>query len=270
MTTTSMVSSSTGSRSVASSFLDSRPRQTGPAAVYILQRSDRLRFKLGWSNDPLRRARQLPEFDKGLLDLPQSWALWLPNPGRALQIEQSLHRGLTPYRVSAGHEDTGHTEWFSPRVLVPAMRLLGEMPSGDRHGRTLALRPVLQPGPETVDIASGDCTAMDTWFALEDLWLRLAACRQVVVEREDGELRLVVREFKDALSGTAGELRGRVHDLTTYRWHQDGHGGSFMQLMHNRGKDLVCTLTPTSVIGRWPEGADLVWQFNHLLARLSQ
>ena len=171
MTTTSMVSSSTGSRSVASGFLGSRPRQTGPAAVYILQRSDRLRFKLGWSNDPVRRARELPEFDKGLLDLPQSWALWLPNPARALQIEQSLHRGLTPYRVPAGHEDTGHTEWFSPRVLVPAMRLLGEMPSGDRHGRTLALRPVLQPGPETVDIASGDCTAMETWFALEDLWL---------------------------------------------------------------------------------------------------
>jgi hypothetical protein len=111
---------------------------------------------------------------------------------------------------------------------------------------------------------------METWFALEDLWLRLAACRQVVVEREDGELRLVVREFKDAMSGTAGELRGRVHDLTTYRWHQDGHGGSFVQLIDNRGKDLVCVLTPTSVIGRWPEGADLVWQFNHLLARFSQ
>ena len=77
----------------------------------------------------------------------------------------------------------------------------------------------------------------------------------------------MLHEFKPAMSGTAGGLHGRVHDLSTDTWQQKGLGGSFMKLMHNRSEDLVCALTPTAVIGRRPEGADLIWPFNHLLAR---
>jgi len=116
-----------------------------PAAVYLFQRRDRRRFKVGSSVDPVARAAQLPEFKAGLLDLPKSLALWLPTPMRAHQVERSLHRGLAPYRVPADHQGDGHTEWFAPAALLPAMRLLGQMPSGERGGGTLPIRPEEAP-----------------------------------------------------------------------------------------------------------------------------
>ena len=61
-----------------------RPR----ASVYVLQRLDRSRFKIGWALDPLKRVRQLPEFSHELIDLHRSSVLWLPSRHRAEQVER--------------------------------------------------------------------------------------------------------------------------------------------------------------------------------------
>jgi len=89
-----------------------RSQQERPAALYLLQRRDGQRFKIGWSIEPLERLRSLPEYYRDELDLESSNAVWLPTPERARQFERSLHRGLQMYRVNPGHELDGHTEWF--------------------------------------------------------------------------------------------------------------------------------------------------------------
>ena len=72
---------------------------TEPAAVYLLQRHDGQRFKIGWAVEPMTRVKRLPEFLSDELDLQASHAAWLPSPLRARQIERSLHRGLATQRA---------------------------------------------------------------------------------------------------------------------------------------------------------------------------
>ena len=86
----------------------SRPR----ASVYVLERLDRSKFKIGWALDPLKRVRQLPEFDAQLVDLRRSRVLWLPSRHRAEQVERSMQKSLGPYRSPADHQGDGHSEWF--------------------------------------------------------------------------------------------------------------------------------------------------------------
>ena len=85
-----------------------------PAAVYLLQRRDGLRFKIGWALEPVLRVQRLPEFSADELDLVGSHAVWLPTVSRAQQFERALHRGLATYRVLPSHTQDGHTEWFLP------------------------------------------------------------------------------------------------------------------------------------------------------------
>lgn len=80
------------------------------ACVYLLQRLDRKRFKVGWARNPLVRIRAFPEFSAGLLDLKASRVLWLPNRPRAEQVERSLQKCLMPYGTPVGHIRDGHSE----------------------------------------------------------------------------------------------------------------------------------------------------------------
>ena len=59
-----------------------------PAAVYLLQRHDGQRFKIGWAMEPVSRVQRLPEFQADELDLVGSHVAWLPDAGRAKQIER--------------------------------------------------------------------------------------------------------------------------------------------------------------------------------------
>jgi hypothetical protein len=99
-----------------------------PAAVYLLQRLDGSRFKIGWATDPLQRVQRLPEFGAGDLDLTGSHAAWLPSPARAHEFERALHRGLAAWKTTPGHQLEGHTEWFLPPAYRPAVRLIRQMP----------------------------------------------------------------------------------------------------------------------------------------------
>ncbi len=63
------------------------------AAVYLLRRLDRRRFKIGWSVSPMQRIHRLPEFAAGQLDLKASVAVWLPLMPSGSRVEVAFVSG---------------------------------------------------------------------------------------------------------------------------------------------------------------------------------
>ena len=241
-----------------------------PAAVYLIHRIDRRRFKLGWAFDPLRRAMKLPEFPLGELDLRGSCALWLSNRRRAGQVERAMHKGLAPYRVAAGHHGDGHSEWFAPNALPSALQLLRQMPGDDPADRakpSAPLRPLLIDEPELawVDV---DRSPQDVWYGVEDLWLQLAAELPVRAEAQGAQWRVVVKGFRHAREGQMHELRRSALDTDIFTWRSDGKRDAFVKLIAYEGDDLVFTMATMATIERWPQGQDVCWQVQGLLARL--
>jgi hypothetical protein len=240
-----------------------------PGAVYLLQRHDRSRFKVGWAAVPLRRIRMLPEFDALQLDIAASKVLWLPTRQRAEQVERAVHKTLAPHAADAGHQRDGHSEWFLQLALPLALRALTQMPASDRTDRPARLVPV-QAEPPPVDAVSIETGPVDTWWALEDLWSRLAMHGQISVDTRGDAHELVIHDFRHAWNGPVGELRREVMDLDTYRWHAAGTRNEFVKVIDYRGDDLVCTLATMRLIETWPEGDDLIWQVKGFLLRLQR
>ena len=168
-------------------------RSAGRAAVYLIHRTDRRRFKLGWALDPVLRAQRLPEFRRGTLDLRGSYALWLSTRKRAEQVERALHKSLAPFQVSPGHQDDGHREWFAPAALPSAVSLLRQMPVQEPESPTAlpGLVPLLPDAPDFGAVAT-DQPADEVWYAIEDLWLRLANELPVRAVGQHGVWRIVV------------------------------------------------------------------------------
>ena len=242
-----------------------RPR----ASVYVLQRLDRARFKIGWALDPVKRVRQLPEFNHRQIDLHRSSVLWLPSRHRAEQVERSMQKSLGPYRSPAEHHGDGHSEWFDGVAHPFALRLLGQMPVDGGTGATGKLLP-LEPDFETAVESADGLGALEVWWALEDLWLRAAQCMAVTVELCGPDMKVVVHRLRASWDTAAAELRGPLIDLDTYRWSQGGASGSYVTFLHAEGEDLACTLTPARVIEGWPEGGDLVCLVRAFVLRLRE
>jgi len=114
---------------------------TVPAAVYLLQRHDGQRFKIGWAMEPVSRVQRLPEFQADELDLVGSHVAWLPDAGRAKQIERALHRGLAAFQVVPPHHLDGYTEWFRPEAHRTSLGMIRQMPFGKGEGWRLPLCP---------------------------------------------------------------------------------------------------------------------------------
>ena len=239
------------------------------AAVYVLQRIDRHRFKVGWALEPMQRVRQLPEFGARQLDLDHSVALWLPTRKRAEQIERAVHKTLAPYAADARHHATGHSEWFEPAAYSVAVRMLAQVPIAGRSDARGRLEPLVLEAPQ-LDNAIHQPGPQETWWALEDRWSRLAMCCPVSVERDGDIHRVVLAGFRHAHHGDTAALRSHVFDTETYAWRTAGQRGAFVRLLEYRGDDLVCTLTGLRRIDGWPDGAELVWQVKGFLLRLGR
>lgn len=249
--------------------------QTGaePAAVYLLQRHDGQRFKIGWAVEPMVRVRRLPEFLADELDLQASHAAWLPSPLRARQIERSLHRGLATQRALPPHQLDGHTEWFMPAALRTAMRMLRQMPAGGVASLPPALvpfeaapQPLLDAAPPDTDSAV-IVSAQDVLWAMEDLLLRACALNPVRVEGQGGERVIRLTDIRGPRARLGDSMRWALLDLETYRWAVGGRSGSFVQLMQYESSDLLLQMTPNRTVRRWADGA-LTWQVQALLERL--
>ena len=245
----------------------SAPPSQPPAAVYLLLRRDRQRFKVGWAADPMRRIRKLPEFVALQLDIAASKVLWLPDRQRAEQVERAVQKTLAPHTADAGHRRDGHSEWFEQLALPLAVRALVQMPAKDRAIRVARLISV-QAKPPALDAEPIETGPLDTWWALEDLWSRLAMHGHVSVDMRGDVHGVVIHDFRNAWDGPVGDLRSEVMDLGTYRWHTAGRSDEFVKLIDYRGDDLVCTLAMMRLIATWPEGDDLIWQVKGFLLRL--
>jgi hypothetical protein len=242
-----------------------RPR----ASVYVLQRLDRSRFKIGWALDPHKRVRQLPEFDAKLVDLRRSSVLWLPSRHRAEQVERSMQKSLGPYRSPADHHGDGHSEWFDGIAHHIAVRLLGQIPIDAGTGATGKLVQLDLRAAFEDDVACGP-GPLEAWWALEDLLLRTAQCRAVTVSGGDPSFRVVIHRCRSKCDPLTDELRSPLVNLDTYRWHQGGTDGCFVSLIHYECDDLVCTLTSLRVVEGWPDGADLACLLRAFLVRLRE
>lgn len=244
-----------------------------PAAVYLLQRRDGIRFKIGWALDPIVRVQRLPEFGLDALDLFGSHAVWLPTALRAQQFERALHRGLATYRVSPGHALDGHTEWFLPAAHLIAIRLIRQMPVGSDDRMPPPIGPFLgEPGERAFEqTCNGGSAAVlmaqDTLWLMEDLMLRVAACCRVVVESVDDRHEIRLKDFRSEMNGALETLRWSVLDIERYRWRANGHAGTFVHMIVYDGNDLVLRLTPMRHVRVWADGV-LVWQLVALLERL--
>jgi hypothetical protein len=249
--------------------------QTGtePAAVYLLQRHDGQRFKIGWAVEPRARVKRLPEFLADELDLQASHAAWLPSPLRARQIERSLHRGLATQRALPPHQLDGHTEWFMPTALRTAMRMLRQMPAGGVTSLPPALVPFEAAPQPLLDAAPADTdsavivSAQDVLWAMEDLLLRACALNPVRVEGQGEERVIRLTDVRGPRARLGDAIRWALLDLDTYRWAVGGRSGSFVQLMQYESNDLLLQMTPTRTVRRWADGA-LTWQVQALLERL--
>jgi hypothetical protein len=244
-----------------------------PAAVYLLQRHDGQRFKIGWAVEPMARVKRLPEFMADELDLRASHAAWLPSPTRARQIERSLHRGLATQRALPPHQLDGHTEWFMPAALRTAMRMLRQMPAGGVASLPPALvpfeatpQPLLDAAPPDTDSAV-IVSAQDVLWAMEDLLLRASALNPVRVEGQGEERAIRLTDVRGQRARLGDSMRWALLDLDTYRWAVGGRSGSFVQFMQYECNDLLLQMTPTRTVRRWADGA-LTWQVQALLERL--
>jgi hypothetical protein len=106
--------------------------------------------------------------------------------------------------------------------------------------------------------------AQAVWWGLEDLWLRFAALGCLSVEQG---VFVVVHNLRHA--GSAGELRSFALDAETYQSRAGGRIRTFVRTIAFRGDDLVCELTPATVIARWPDGEGLALQVRAFLARMA-
>jgi hypothetical protein len=254
-----------------------------PTAVYVILRTDRSRFKIGHAIDPLARAMKLPEYEKGELDLISSMARWLPFRTRAEQLERSLHKTFAPFRAHPRHTKDGHTEWFDGAVQPLALSLLSTLPTGNSWKPSAHLQPLLEFSGEKLakeyplhsHPAQGlDLFAiringpLDAWYAVQDLWLRVAACSRVSVECVSEHFQVVLHEFRNSKSERLAKLRSTVMDTSVYNWRLENACGSFLRTLEYRNEDLVCELPSLRTIAGWPESNDLVWQVEELMRRL--
>lgn len=248
-----------------------------PAAVYLLQRHDGQRFKIGWAREPLSRVLRLPEFEADELDLVGSQVAWLPSVARAQQVERALHRGLATFQVRPAHQLDGYTEWFRPEAHRAALRMIRQMPIGGRASSALAVVPFLSEPDELVDLDSERgreamaLDAQDVLWRIEDVLLRVAAFCPVRVEGTADQPVLRIVGFKRKGSGPADSLRWAMLDVDSYRWEQatarGSKAGSFVQLIEYQGDDLLLTLAPMRQVKAWMEGA-LTWPVLVLVERL--
>jgi hypothetical protein len=226
-----------------------------PGAVYLLPHIGRTRFKVGWSLHPLLRVQQLPEYPARQLDLQAADVAWFEHATRAREVERALHRSLAPFQVAAGHFGDGRTEWFAIQALALARRIVGVLPASDGASRRVSLRPLLDAGepPENFG-ALGHESALDAWYRVEDLWLRLERLLPLALREDREQRRLHWIGLRRLVDVGHLVLRSRVIDIDTYGWREPQGRRTLVTLIDWEGDDLVLELMPSRTLRRWDEG----------------
>lgn len=236
----------------------STPRHR-PGAVYLLPHYSRTRFKVGWSLHPLHRIRQLPEFQARVLDLAAAQVAWFAQAQRAHQVERALRRSLAPFSVQPDHDGDGSTEWFSVQGIVLARRMLSLLPAADGargHARLQALADALE-APATHDSPTPlpeERGALDTWYRVEDLWLRLGTLLSLAVQTDREQRCMHWLGLRRLVEPGTLLLRSHAVSPETYQWREAGQRRCLVTLMDWAQDDLLLHLMPTRQLQSWSEG----------------
>lgn len=113
-----------------------------------------------------------------------------------------------------------------------------------------------------------DQSSQDTWYAIEDLFLRSAAGMHVHAELRDGRWHVTLHGIFGRDDAEVRALAAVATDPGTFVWCEAGQRGSFVQAVLRQSNDLTVVLTSVGTITRWPQCADLGWQVNALMFRL--
>lgn len=96
-----------------------------PTKVYLLVHENDRMFKIGVSDEPMRRSRSLPQARR--INWTRSRHVDLPSRDRAFEVEGALHKSLKPYSAKVFYGD-GRTEWFRIEAFPLALSLLHTIP----------------------------------------------------------------------------------------------------------------------------------------------
>ena len=102
----------------------------GQTYVYMLLQHGGLKFKIGVSNEPSKRASQF----MGFMDLNFDLSIMAkyPTRSRAIKVESAMHYALNDFKTMPLWYETrcdGYTEWFSVEGWHVALNLIRRMPT---------------------------------------------------------------------------------------------------------------------------------------------
>ena len=179
-----------------------------PCFVYLAVHSAGQRFKIGLSNDPLRRFASLPEAED--IDLETTVARRMPTRARASQVERSLHRALEPYSLELAHQGDGYTEWFRLDAFATAVAIVDAMPDPTAPSQLLGIsakgarrKPVLIAAEHNVARAMSAAV----------LWREARRVVGLSITQGRGRVSLVVKDFRATASNAGSGLRARLLGL---------------------------------------------------------
>ena len=179
-----------------------------PCFVYLAVHSAGQRFKIGLSNDPLRRFASLPEAED--IDLETTVARRMPTRARASQVERSLHRALEPYSLVLAHQSDGYTEWFRLDAFATAVAIVDAMPDPTAPSQLLGIsakgarrKPVLIAAEHNVARAMSAAV----------LWREARRVVGLSITQGRERVSLVVKDFRATASNAGSGIRARLLGL---------------------------------------------------------
>jgi hypothetical protein len=136
--------------------------------IYVLQHAYEDRIKIGYSVNPVARARSLPD----QIDYDRSFQLAID--GRCVtRVEKMLHFAARRFRVTPEHDGDGSTEWFAPEAIRVVRSIVERHPEMFPHGSLTSLE---RSGLHLTTIESDDprAYAINLFVAKYDGRLRYA------------------------------------------------------------------------------------------------
>ncbi len=179
-----------------------------PCFVYLAVHSAGQRFKIGLSNDPLRRFAALPEAQD--IDLETTVARRMPTRERASQVERSLHRALAPFSLELAHQGDGCTEWFRLDAFATAAAIVDAMP--DPTAPSQALGPTVKGARRKAVLVAAEHNVARA-MAATVLWREARRTVGLSIIEARGRVSLLVKDFKATASTAGSGLRARLLGL---------------------------------------------------------
>lgn len=179
-----------------------------PFYVYLAVHRAGQRFKIGLSNDPLRRFAQLPEAHD--IDVETSVARRMPTRARASEVERSLHRALAPFRLTLSERGDGYTEWFSLEAFSRAVAIIDAMPDLEAPSESLVARGERERRSRRA--LAGEAN-VGRAMASVAMWRQARRLMGLSVVDDRGKVSLILRNFRATSLNAGAGLRASLLDL---------------------------------------------------------